>query len=227
MKKIFWIILIPLFIYSCKVHYRRTGDKKLKILSFNSQLISTTENPPFQYGSFRCYYNCNDCKNNNCQGDTTLLNGLYWFTEDSLPKDKLYMQDTIGNYKNGYREGVQLMALTYFTEELEDDIFYSKGYIRLSKKEKGLLVNQWVHGITIKILVVENYKNGFRHGKYIAYNENGEKLYQTKFKRGTGYKKAFYPNGQLKDEGQLEKGLRVGLWKYYSESGELVKEEYL
>ena len=71
----------------------------------------------------------------------------------------------------------------------------------------------------------EKYKKGLRHGTYTAYDTSGVQLYRRRFYKGTGYEKFFYPDGTLWHEGQLQRGVKVGIWKYYDEKGQLVKEK--
>lgn len=76
-----------------------------------------------------------------------------------------------------------------------------------------------------KIVLREKYKKGLRHGTYTAYDTSGVQLYKTRFYKGTGYEKFFYPDGTLWHEGQLQRGVKVGIWRYYDEKGQILKEE--
>jgi hypothetical protein len=58
-----------------------------------------------------------------------------------------------------------------------------------------------------------------------TYNDSS----RAEFDTITGYRKYYYPNGKLKMEGRVTKGslrdYRDGVWNYYNEQGQLVKQE--
>ena len=68
-------------------------------------------------------------------------------------------------------------------------------------------------------------KNGKMHGKWIYYYENGKKWSEGNFKDGQeeGLRTTYYENGQKRYEGLFRDGVRTGDWKFWDESGKLVK----
>jgi antitoxin component YwqK of YwqJK toxin-antitoxin module len=100
------------------------------------------------------------------------------------------------------------------------------------------------------LLSVEEYKNGKKHGNYKVYNLDGSLSRETTFVNGVenGYRKTYNANGDLLTEGNYKDGVmdgvqkiykdgqlniigayqhavRDGEWKYYDESGNLIKTE--
>jgi antitoxin component YwqK of YwqJK toxin-antitoxin module len=59
------------------------------------------------------------------------------------------------------------------------------------------------------------------------YNEQGNVILIANYDNGlvTGLFKKFYENGKLMEEGEYIKMKKVGIWKYYNESGTLFKTE--
>lgn len=64
------------------------------------------------------------------------------------------------------------------------------------------------------------YKKGIISGELKIIDLNDSALYQTTFKKGTGYwKDYYYKESKLREEGNVKKNFKEGLWKYYSLSG--------
>ena len=70
-------------------------------------------------------------------------------------------------------------------------------------------------------------KNSQRTGLWISYYENGEKWSESYYVEGVqdGHSLTFFPNGQVRFVGEYKAGERIGEWRFYDESGELVKTE--
>jgi antitoxin component YwqK of YwqJK toxin-antitoxin module len=75
---------------------------------------------------------------------------------------------------------------------------------------------------------VEGYYNdaGKKHGKWVYWYEDGTKWSEGYFFEGENDKKrtTWHENGQLHYSGTYDKGKRVGIWKFYDESGKPTKE---
>lgn len=69
--------------------------------------------------------------------------------------------------------------------------------------------------------------NGNRQGLWIAYYDNGIKWSESYYTDGKrdGHTLTFHPNGQVRYVGEYKNDLKIGLWRFYDESGELEKEE--
>jgi len=210
---IFQILLgIILVCSACKSNWVKKGEQASII--FSDTLISKINNhPPFQYIG-------NYCNNKGCI-EQHILNGKFWYPEINSDKRlKGYTYEKLGNYKRGYKHQKHLTFLK--NEESVTDVLT---YYKLKDKKKGEIVIYSESKNTSTLLLVENFSLGLRQGNYIVYDKYGKQIYKTKFKKGTGYEKFFYPNGTLWHEGQLKKGIQVGIWKYYDERGELAREE--
>jgi len=75
----------------------------------------------------------------------------------------------------------------------------------------------------------KKYNNEVPVGKWAYYYSNGQLdiEFETKNGQADDYIIKYHPNGNKKEEGKVEKGQKVGLWKYYSEDGTLTKTEEL
>ena len=62
-----------------------------------------------------------------------------------------------------------------------------------------------------------------RHGKWLYYSVNGEELSMTIYLHGVkdGHTIVKYPNGMLHYTGEYKDGKTVGVWKTYSEKGDV------
>lgn len=61
-------------------------------------------------------------------------------------------------------------------------------------------------------------------GKYILYQENGTKIFETTYLNGkdNGNYFLFHPNGQIQVQGRFKNGIPKGVWKYYNSKGKLI-----
>lgn len=65
-----------------------------------------------------------------------------------------------------------------------------------------------------------------KHGKWTSWYENGNKWSEGYFFEGLNDKKhsGWHENGELHFTGRLDKGKRIGVWKFYDDKGNLAKE---
>ena len=68
--------------------------------------------------------------------------------------------------------------------------------------------------------------DGKKDGKWVYWYENGNKWSEGYFTNGLDDKRrtAWHENGQLHFTGKLDKGKRIGVWKFYDENGKPTKE---
>ena len=66
-----------------------------------------------------------------------------------------------------------------------------------------------------------------RHGEWRFYNKNGETMSITEYKHGIrdGLMIVKHWNGQTSYTGKFKDGNKVGMWRSYSENGELIEEK--
>ncbi|MCX6245586.1 MAG: hypothetical protein NTU98_12900 [Bacteroidetes bacterium] len=76
-----------------------------------------------------------------------------------------------------------------------------------------------------KLQMVGEYKANKRDGHWIYYYQNGNIWSEGYFREGKsdGKRITHYENGNVFYEGTYDKDRRVGVWKFYDESGKLVK----
>jgi antitoxin component YwqK of YwqJK toxin-antitoxin module len=68
--------------------------------------------------------------------------------------------------------------------------------------------------------------DGKKDGKWVYWYENGNKWSEGYFNEGLDDNKrtTWHENGQLHFTGRLDNGKRIGVWKFYDETGRLTKE---
>ncbi|MFT4600005.1 MAG: antitoxin component YwqK of YwqJK toxin-antitoxin module [Arenicella sp.] len=73
----------------------------------------------------------------------------------------------------------------------------------------------------------KNNAEGNRNGLWISYYDNGIKWSESYYDNGIrdGHSLTFFPNGGIRYIGEYKNDIKIGLWKFYDEAGELVKEE--
>lgn len=91
------------------------------------------------------------------------------------------------------------------------------GYITEKYEEKSY--NAFLRDLA-KVKTIGVCNNNL-HGRLLITNGKGEKMYKTIFKKGSGYWKDFYNEGQIKEEGEVKNNYKVGEWKYYNKNGEI------
>ncbi len=133
-----------------------------------------------------------------------ILYGLFIFVLVSCGPD--LQERLIESYPEGQKKRVQ-----YYTPDTENsymarEVFY---YENGNKKMDG-------------------YYNadGKKHGKWTYWREDGKIWSEGYFNEGKDDKmrRTWHENGQKHYEGRYKNGTRVGKWKFYDESGKLVKE---
>lgn len=69
--------------------------------------------------------------------------------------------------------------------------------------------------------------NKVRDGKWVLLSESGKELSVTFFEKGNreGHTIVKYPNGRIHYVGEYLHNEQIGVWKFYDESGKLIKEE--
>lgn len=73
----------------------------------------------------------------------------------------------------------------------------------------------------------KNNSKGHRNGLWISYYENGIKWSESYYVDGikNGHSLTFFPNGGIRYVGEYKNDIKIGLWKFYDEAGEIVNEE--
>ena len=85
-------------------------------------------------------------------------------------------------------------------------------------------------------ILISEYKDGYNEGKSIAFNNNGMKFYEIKYKKGKQINSIFYhPNGKIHlemgnninkayyENGQVQYEIMDGIYKEYDKTGKLLK----
>ncbi|MEX0811221.1 MAG: hypothetical protein WD048_03325 [Chitinophagales bacterium] len=130
------------------------------------------------------------------------------------------------NSKNDFTGSIQF---------LDNDSMYYIGYYTSGEKwVEGELSDYKMHGKWSEYFKTGNLKtlSKFKYdtiiGDLIAYHENGTIFYKTSYENGVedGIIIGYHYNGKISFSGQKKKGTKVGEWKIWTESGELIKVEH-
>jgi hypothetical protein len=73
----------------------------------------------------------------------------------------------------------------------------------------------------------KNNQDGKREGLWISYYDTGVKWSESYYDDGirNGHSLSFFPNGGIRYVGEYKNDIKIGVWKFYDETGELEKEE--
>ena len=123
-----------------------------------------------------------------------------------------------GNYINKKKQD----RWEYYSEE-------DGSLILVENYNNGYLVGKSVAYLSGTQVVIEEteYVNGVKHGLYSRFYDNGVPMIETYYKndRLNGSYVHYYPNGIVKEEGLFKDGGKVGEWKIYDISGNLVSTD--
>lgn len=159
----------------------------------------------------------------------------------------------VGKFKYYNPDGVIVTVMNFLTADtvlathFHDNSKKSAYGYYVNKQKEGVWRFYDRNGI---LLSEEHYKSGKKHGSYKVYNLDGTLSRETNFLDGleNGYRKTYSSKGQLLTEGNFKDGVmdgvqkiykngklniigsykhavRDGEWKYYDESGNIIKTE--
>jgi len=112
----------------------------------------------------------------------------------------------VESYPDGTPKRVQ-----YYTPELENSYLAKEVFYYENGNKK---------------LIGHYNQDGKKHGKWIYWREDGKKWSEGYFFEGKDDKmrRTWHENGGKHYRGRYDKGTRVGIWRFYDESGRMVKE---
>ncbi len=101
--------------------------------------------------------------------------------------------------------------------------------VRFFKEDDGnkILVKEILYHPNHQKYMEGEYKNNKRDGLWTSWYQNGNKWSEGRFKDGLddGYRYIFHENGKKEIEGTYKDGKKVGVWKFYDDKGNFIKEE--
>ena len=159
-----------------------------------------------------------------------ILISLMIFVNQKAFTQELIKTKTIPSYYYlGKNLKLNVKYLMYDSTKVEKRTYYNGKLFELItfKYDKDSLIR---HGKTIendtagRMMSKSNYENGKINGPVFQYywisgQIRGVKIYDNGVLDGKFFN--FYSNGNVKIEGQLEEGLKTGIWKYYYKNGYL------
>ncbi len=104
----------------------------------------------------------------------------------------------------------------------------------IQKNEKGDLIDikgdlyteYYPNGKSIRFQGRQDDENR-RHGKWTYFSESGQELSTTMYYHGKkhGHSIVKYPNGVVHYYGEYDNDKKIGIWKSYKKTGELIEEK--
>ena len=160
-------------------------------------------------GYLRSYYGAGSYS---FQDDSYILERRYYYllrSDTCLPFPRHEM--LIGNHHAGRCEGRWYTCSDYRVSVVSKCRDKYEKYISKANRNKDT-----VDAVFYRVHKLETYKKGFLHGKFMCYDVDGNVIYTTEFKHGTGYYKHFdsIDNG-IRSEGMYIDGIEEGKWIYY------------
>ena len=208
-----------------------TGDYKIEYLHFNKKPMATKSyTNGVQHGKFKNFYYSGQLElegaylngskhgkwkayyeNGNLKEEYSFVNGredgkhINYFEDGTIEEEKFYELDKLtGKSTSFYKNGKKKVVTNYSYDLLNGrKEFYSKnGTLQL----------------------VRFYNHGYLIG-YTYLDKNGEELPMIPIKNGTAKIKAYYPNGHISKEINLQNGYFNGEYKSYFENGNIETEQ--
>ncbi len=140
----------------------------------------------------------------------------YYITHPDIVQDSILIHE--GRLNEGVLQGIWK---TYYTSgNIESVVNYDDGAI------DGTAIFYFDNEKHIIRAEIEMDNDVF-YGEYKEYYADGNVKARLNFKRGKRWGDAifYYQNGAIKIDGHFKKARRTGNWKYYSQTGELLKKE--
>lgn len=173
-----------------------------------------------------------------------------WFYQNGVKSKTITYKKGLPHGKSTtyYEDGTLSDSANYESGRLEGPftLFFPDGSIA----EKGSYKRGKLDGENIVYFengqksVESTYKNGSIKGLWKSWNEKGMLLQELEYidkdafnivnvwdkqgnpivRNGEGYYKSFFEDGTLSDEGKVQNGQRIGIWKTYYPNGKLMEE---
>ncbi|MBN2349546.1 MAG: toxin-antitoxin system YwqK family antitoxin [Bacteroidales bacterium] len=104
------------------------------------------------------------------------------------------------------------------TKTVQQELTYKNGFLN------GSAVSYYPDG---SVKRKGNYTNGNIDGKWIFWDELGNKSYEVNYINDTlnGIFLSYFPDGSIKEKGNYLKDTRQGKWTFYNEQGEIINEK--
>jgi antitoxin component YwqK of YwqJK toxin-antitoxin module len=153
----------------------------------------------------------------------------FWFYENGSKEQEVsYSLNKLnGNQKRWYQNGKLESEATYVDGMLQGNSFlYDQEGNKIIEEH---YVNDTLHGKYLKfypdktIQIEGEYSKGLFSGSWIYYDLKGDVVGSGNFEKGTGFQKAWWPNGNLKREIFYQKNQKQGEEKWFDENGKLEK----
>ena len=111
-------------------------------------------------------------------------------------------------------------------EESYPDGSPKKVCIYKGRGENRQILKETTYYASGKTQMEGGFKENKRDGHWVYYYENGKKWSEGFFKNGKndGKRVTYYENGLVRYEAYYKDGNRVGVWKFFDDKGNLLKE---
>lgn len=224
MKKIltlFAVILTLSFSDSYSIHAQNNCNKSDKLGRRQGKWIDYHDNGQIRYkGQFK---------------DNEPVGEFLYYSEDGklFAKNKYSKKDRIVESEMYSPEGEVVAKGKYINKKKHDKWEYfsaeNGSLILVENYNNGLLIGKSIAYLSGTQNVIEEieYVNGFKHGPYSMYYDNGVPMVEATYCKGelNGNYVYYYPNGVVKEEGLYKDGKRVGEWKTYDMEGYVISTD--
>ena len=158
---------------------------------------------------------------------------LYYSEDGSLFAKNNHLKNHITESEIYSPEGKVVAKGNYINKKKQDRWeYYSEedgSLILVENYNNGYLVGKSVAYLAGTQLVIEEteYVNGVKHGLYSRFYDNGVPMIEAYYNNDklNGTYVHYYPNGNVKEEGLFKDGVKVGEWKIYDISGNIVSTD--
>jgi len=149
----------------------------------------------------------------------------YWYENGKLFSEKEIKNKISTGWKIFNKDGKPFMDKSYKLNVVEEYINGAPYHVIFSKKEDKYIHEYFFHP-DFQLQMQGASLNNNREGKWTYWYENGNTWSVGYYKNGINdsTRTVWYENGKIRYEGKYREGNEVGIWKFYDETGNLVKE---
>lgn len=197
-------------------------SKKFRFNNWKYFLISKTNYSEGVLNGVICNYHCNGRVNYKIEYISGKPHGKYeHFDERGVMRELSYYDNGLpdGEYRTWYPNKKPIYEFKYDHGYIEGEYkyYYSDGTVNTQgEMQGGYKVGEWR----------TNFDEGnVKYLELFSINDSIDYRYYSEDRSNDiCYSKQFYPSSSIASEGRIEKGKRQGLWKFYDEGENLIKQ---
>ncbi len=106
-----------------------------------------------------------------------------------------------------------------------ENLYYPDGTLKTSFiNDSGVITNVTCYYENGTLAIDHVIQPDNKRYNSVFYYDNGQIMEESYCSKGITHYKAYYTNGQLRKEGSYTESAMIGAWRYYDESGNLLRE---